>query len=547
MQAHAPASVLPGAGTWQVPAPVYTLHRPSVYAGAPLGGGTPCVSSARRARRRRAPDAPAGRGAALATAAAAATAIRAAVSGDRAHSSKELKDHLLSGTPTPSTPPPRRRMRDSIAEVVQAAMQALTATVMGDGKEDSKLWEAGELTDKDHTDAARVLHSESPLDFMRHLKTVRNKFEALIDASHIEVLKPTYGILAHDSCARRGASGGWSVPVEGWMFRRNENRHKTRLALCQKILIEMAVGVNKEAFSEDAKKRYEERGRLIFRNICFRGGEFERQLEVRFGGPDGGDDWRPLPEATDLYGRVSCELHLTDDEVQRFSGGQGHLLLEMRCRSRRSSPPECSAVISLVEEDGVSIISDIDDTVKVTEVFLGVDQVVRKTFYDEFEAITGMPELFQAWSRVSPDMGFHFVSNSPQELYEPLHDLLEDSGFPRAALHLRTLGSRGKERKEFKKRMILQLLGQFPRRRFVLVGDSGEGDAMMYADVYRQCPGQVARILIREVSADVQLDLSVFDGIDGNVWTVFRDPTEVLHQVQEVASLRRDLSTERAE
>jgi len=352
--------------------------------------------------------------------------------------------------------------------------------------------------------------------------------ESLLDSAGVALLgaalKPDYGLLAHDSCARRRGSG-WSVPVEGWMFRRNEGRHKTRLAFCQKILIEMGAGLKAEEFDEAARKRYEERGRLIFRNICFRGGEFGRQLEVRFVGAGGSGAWRPLPELTDFRGRVSCELPLSQAEAERFSGGGGILTLEMRCPGKSATTG--SASISLLEEEGLSIISDIDDTVKVTEVFLGVDSVVRKTFYDEFEAVSGMAELFQAWSRAWPGMGFHFVSNSPQELYEPLRDLLQDSGFPQAALHLRVLTSRGKEKRDFKKRTILNLLGQYPRRRFVLVGDSGEWDALIYSDVYRERPDQVAKILIREVSSQRPLDPAMLKGIDRGVWQVFRDPSEV--------------------
>jgi phosphatidate phosphatase APP1 len=55
-------------------------------------------------------------------------------------------------------------------------------------------------------------------------------------------------------------------------------------------------------------------------------------------------------------------------------------------------------------------------------------------------------------------------------------------------------------RKRSKRRAIEQIMADFPDRRFVLVGDSGERDPEVYATVARRRPGQVAGVLIRRVS-----------------------------------------------
>merc|ERR1712187_548032 len=89
------------------------------------------------------------------------------------------------------------------------------------------------------------------------------------------------------------------------------------------------------------------------------------------------------------------------------------------------------AVATLNGPEGLLVISDIDDTVKVTEAYLGSTAIMRKTFFEEFQAVPGMAQLYTTWAR---DLGadFAFVSLSPRELQEPLREFFISSGFPRA-------------------------------------------------------------------------------------------------------------------
>lgn len=67
--------------------------------------------------------------------------------------------------------------------------------------------------------------------------------------------------------------------------------------------------------------------------------------------------------------------------------------------ARRSPEITARASSLLIQPEGVLVISDIDDTVKVTEVFMGKDMVVRNTFLEEFRAVSGMVSLYQSWSK----------------------------------------------------------------------------------------------------------------------------------------------------
>lgn len=69
--------------------------------------------------------------------------------------------------------------------------------------------------------------------------------------------------------------------------------------------------------------------------------------------------------------------------------------------------------IYVLAAHGVSVISDIDDTIKITKV-LSKRALLKHTFYNYFEPVEGMSELYQKWSEQKCQ--FHYVSASPWQL-----------------------------------------------------------------------------------------------------------------------------------
>merc|ERR1712224_1026332 len=155
--------------------------------------------------------------------------------------------------------------------------------------------------------------------------------------------------------------------------------------------------------------------------------------------------------------------------------------------------------------------SDIDDTVKITELFKGREIFLRNSFLREFRAVKGMSDLYRRWVR-EYGANFKFVSKSPPEFHEPLREFLIREGFPGASLSLCPLF--GLERKRFKEQRIATILAEFPARQFVLVGDSGEADPEIYAEILRKHPYQIIKIIIREVDPACAVDPAIFEGID---------------------------------
>ena len=89
---------------------------------------------------------------------------------------------------------------------------------------------------------------------------------------------------------------------------------------------------------------------------------------------------------------------------------------------------------------------------------------------------------------------------------------MEKHNFARGTLHLKSFSLNDHTRSALlqppeitKRAAIYQILRDFPERKFILVGDSGERDAEIYADTARQYPDQVLFIFIRKILAP-QLD-----------------------------------------
>ncbi|HXH01405.1 MAG TPA: phosphatase domain-containing protein, partial [Xanthomonadaceae bacterium] len=107
-----------------------------------------------------------------------------------------------------------------------------------------------------------------------------------------------------------------------------------------------------------------------------------------------------------------------------------------------------------------------------------------------------------------------YVSSSPWNLYDLLEDFLELNGIPFGPIFLRDLGTdTGKFFKTkghgHKLERAKTLIERFPALCWVLLGDSGQADAELYAEAAREFGNRIAAIYIRDV--DPGAEESEFD------------------------------------
>ena len=173
--------------------------------------------------------------------------------------------------------------------------------------------------------------------------------------------------------------------------------------------------------------------------------------------------------------------------------------------------------VKITEPKGVSLISDVDDTIKHSSIGSGAREIFRNAFIRDLADLTidGVKE----WYNTMYDMGvgIHYVSNSPWQLFPVLVSFFQVAGLPPGSYHLKQysgmLQGIFEPVAERKKGTLERIMRDFPERKFVLVGDSGEADLEVYTDVALANPGKVIGIFIRDVTTPQ--DQGFFDSAMG--------------------------------
>lgn len=204
-----------------------------------------------------------------------------------------------------------------------------------------------------------------------------------------------------------------------------------------------------------------------------------------------------------FYGTLTLPESVRD---QLASEGESRLTMQLlRSTDPMGTIVPASGDIYVVPHEGLSVISDIDDTIKMTGA-TSRREMLTNTFLKPFEVVRGMPELYREWEALG--CHFHYVSSSPWQLYEPLAELCSASEFPSGSMHLRYFRVRDEMFKRFrpvrrnsKVGIIAGILKRLPKRQFILVGDSGEKDPEIYRFLARRYPGRIRAVLIRNLSA----------------------------------------------
>lgn len=160
-------------------------------------------------------------------------------------------------------------------------------------------------------------------------------------------------------------------------------------------------------------------------------------------------------------------------------------------------------------ESRFGIISDIDDTIIKSYATEKLKKFSTVTFKNAFtrHPFEGVSEFYNAL-RKGPDgkneNPFFYVSSSPWKLNDFLMDFLSINAIPEGAFLLKNLGPEN-ERKVSKGHQlhklhaITHILKTYPKLKFVLIGDSGQKDPLIYSEVVKRFPGRIKVIYIRDV------------------------------------------------
>jgi phosphatidate phosphatase APP1 len=233
------------------------------------------------------------------------------------------------------------------------------------------------------------------------------------------------------------------------------------------------------------------------------------RVSVRFDEDPSGRTY-DLPGETDFNGLLLTEMELPDVSARAIlaarKSANGWIDFTVAVEGF-----EGKGRARLVEPEGESVISDIDDTIKITEVPAGPRVVLRNTFLRDYKPVE---EMIGRYREHGDAVMFHYVSGSPWQLHKLLGEFVKGN-FPEGAFHMKDLGksllaaeswhdfvnfTKGSAATfDQKVEQIGRIMRAFPRRKFTLYGDSGEKDPEVFRQIKSEFGDQVKKIYIRDV------------------------------------------------
>ncbi|MBO0906494.1 App1 family protein [Jiella sonneratiae] len=168
------------------------------------------------------------------------------------------------------------------------------------------------------------------------------------------------------------------------------------------------------------------------------------------------------------------------------------------------------------------VISDIDDTIVKTGAtnFVKHWRTVVANSARSRTAFPGVSHLYRALAAgpAGPETNpIFYVSSSPWNLYDLFESFLALRAIPPGPMLLKDFGLTADKwltggHDAHKLAMISKIMAACPQLRFLLVGDSGQRDAAIYAEAARRHEGRVLAVHIRDVTDGI-LAVDASDGI----------------------------------
>ncbi|KAL8888901.1 MAG: hypothetical protein Q9215_003734 [Flavoplaca cf. flavocitrina] len=191
-----------------------------------------------------------------------------------------------------------------------------------------------------------------------------------------------------------------------------------------------------------------------------------------------------------------------------------------------------NATAYLVPPTGFSIISDIDDILRITKIYQPKEGLLN-SFARPFVQWKNMPEIYANWSRSIPDFHFHYLTTTPEQITRNYMDFIYKT-YPGGSFDTRPLNfSDVSATLSIRKYLLDRVFETYPRRKFILMADTSNSDVMKaYPQMTKDFPGQVQCIFLRNTSATddgnrFPYDTSGFQDLDRNTYMFFTVPDDL--------------------
>ena len=210
-----------------------------------------------------------------------------------------------------------------------------------------------------------------------------------------------------------------------------------------------------------------------------------------------------------------------------------------------------NATAYLVPPTGLTVISDIDDILRVTKIYQPTEGLLN-SFARPFTQWMNMPDIYANWSRSIPNMHFHYLTTTPEQVTRNYMDFIYKT-YPGGSFDDRPLNfSDVSATLSIRKFLLDKIFLTYPQRKFILVADTSNSDVMRdypamvcaivanslqrrFADSYLQAdqyPNQVQCIFLRNTSNTdpgdkFPYDTSGFKNLSSNLYMFFTIPVSL--------------------
>ncbi|KAF3904964.1 hypothetical protein ABW20_dc0110691 [Dactylellina cionopaga] len=188
---------------------------------------------------------------------------------------------------------------------------------------------------------------------------------------------------------------------------------------------------------------------------------------------------------------------------------------------------------------GFGVVSDVDDTIKVSNV-LDKTKAVQSLLIDDHQAVSGMPQLYSKLNGDLSNPAWFYLTGSPYQLYPSLRKFIF-SQYPNGPMIVQNVTIADVQSiidlitdensvKDYKIAQMEKIQSYYPQKKFLAIGDSTQADPEVYAETARRHPEFIQCIWIRQVkdaNNTAERFASAFSGVPASKWKVFSDPSEL--------------------
>lgn len=216
-------------------------------------------------------------------------------------------------------------------------------------------------------------------------------------------------------------------------------------------------------------------------------------------------------------GDVPVTVHVNGQEVQTLTNSNGYFDVTVDDHdlpagwnevtvSAQGAEDVVAEVLVTPQGQKLGLVSDIDDTIMVTNLPRAFHAAYNSWFLrtNARQPIEGMARFYNELLHDDPDAPVFYLSTGAWNTYDTLVQFIEEQGLPKGPLLLTDWGPTPtglfRSGQEHKKVQLRNLLIDYPDLEWILVGDNGQHDPLIYGNLVAEHPTAVRGVAIRELT-----------------------------------------------